>query len=92
MHCAKHFTYIYINPHDKRMNTHNFNLKKLELRTCSWTHVIFKFPSSLSYPSLFSIIFPLAISPFSFRNTVKTKQSIMNGSPLLPNGKSCDPN
>lgn len=44
MHCAKHFRYIYNNPHDKRMITHIFNLKKLELETCSWTRAIFKFP------------------------------------------------
>lgn len=89
MHCAKHFIYIYINPHDINVITHIFNLKKLEIGTCSWTHAIFKFPSSLSYPALFSIIFSLALSPLSF-HIIMTRLSIMNGSPLLPNGKSCD--
>ena len=65
-------------------------MKKLELGTCSWTYAIFKFPSSLSYPTPFSIIFPLAISPLSF-HIVMARQSIMNGSPLPPNGKSCYP-
>lgn len=77
----KHFIYIYINPHEISVITHILKLKKLELKTCSWTCAIFRFSSSFYSLPFFNHVSFGELPSF---HKVKARQSAMNTSSLLP--------